>query len=88
MKRIIYLLKVGESNQSILSSLKKNLEIEFNKFNIHVEILQEGIKLKYSEYDLKREQYKAPKILKRLIRKAKKSGDNTVIIFYNTRFNT
>lgn len=71
MKRIIYLLKVGESNQSILSSLKKNLEIEFNEFNIHVKILQEGIKLRYSEYKLKKEQYKAPKILKRLIKKAK-----------------
>jgi len=71
MKRIIYLLKVGESNQSILSSLKKNLEVEFNEFNLYVEILQEGIKLRYSEYDSKREQYKAPKILKRLIRKAK-----------------
>ena len=71
MKRIIYLLKVGESNQSILCNLKKNLEVEINKFNLYVEILQEGLKLRYSDYNLKREQYKAPKILKRLIRKAK-----------------
>ena len=71
MKRIIYLSKVGESNQSKLSSLKKNLEVEINEFNLNVEILQERIKLRYSEYNLKREQYKAPKILKRLIKKAK-----------------
>ena len=71
MKRIIYILKVGESNQSILCNLKKNLEVEINKFNLYVEILQEGLKLRYSDYNLKREQYKAPKILKRLIRKAK-----------------
>ena len=71
MKRIIYLIRVGESNQSKLSSLKKNLEVEINELNLNVEILQERIKLRYSEYNLKREQYKAPKILKRLIKKAK-----------------
>jgi len=71
MKRIIYLLKVGELNQSILSNLKRNLEDEFNKFNIQVEIFQDGMKLRNSEYDAERKQYKAPKILKILAERAK-----------------
>ncbi|MFW9940554.1 MAG: archaemetzincin family Zn-dependent metalloprotease [Candidatus Thorarchaeota archaeon] len=71
MKKVIYLLRIGELNQSILSNLKKNLEDEFKEFNIKVEIFQDVMKLKNSEYDAERKQYKAPKILKRLVEKVK-----------------
>ncbi|MFX1345323.1 MAG: archaemetzincin family Zn-dependent metalloprotease [Promethearchaeota archaeon] len=71
MKKVIYLLRIGELNQSILSNLKKNLEDEFKECNIKVEIFQDVMKLKNSEYDAERKQYKAPKILKRLVERAK-----------------
>lgn len=71
MKNVIYLLRIGELNQSILSNLKKNLEDKFKEFNIKVEILQDVMKLKNSEYDTERKQYEAPKILKRLVETAK-----------------
>ncbi|MFX1290164.1 MAG: archaemetzincin family Zn-dependent metalloprotease [Promethearchaeota archaeon] len=64
-------MKIGEISQSILSNLKKNLEDEFNKFNIRVDIFQESMKLRDAEYDVERNQYKAPKILRRLIERAK-----------------
>ncbi|MFW9874561.1 MAG: archaemetzincin family Zn-dependent metalloprotease [Candidatus Thorarchaeota archaeon] len=72
MKRIIYLIKIGELDQLILSKLKKNLGVHFNQFNIQVEIYQDGMKLRNTEYDVERDQYKAPILLKRLIEKAKK----------------
>ena len=71
MKNVIYLLRIGELNQSILSNLKKNLENKFKEFNIEVEIFQDIMKLKNSEYDTERKQYEAPKILKRLVEIAK-----------------
>jgi archaemetzincin len=71
MKRIIYLIRIGESNHSIINNLKKNLEEEFKEFKIQVEFFQDVMKLKNSEYNTKRKQYEAPKILKRLVEKAK-----------------
>jgi archaemetzincin len=71
MKKVISLLRIGELDQSILSNLKENLEDEFKEFNIKVEIFQDVMKLKNSEYDAERKQYEAPKILKRLVEKVK-----------------
>lgn len=68
MKRIIYIQKIGETNNSVLISLKKNLELEFKKFNISIKILQEQIQLEDLEYNSKRDQYKANKVLNQLIK--------------------
>ncbi len=66
MKRIIYIQKIGETNNSVLISLKEHLELEFNHFNIIVKNLQKKIQLEDSEYNSQKYQYKADKILDRL----------------------
>jgi archaemetzincin len=71
-EKIVYLIKIGEVNQLILNNLRINLEELFDQFDIQVEILQGRIKLRFYEYNLKRKQYKAAKILRKLIKKAKK----------------
>ena len=72
MNKIIYLLKIGKVNQSIFLDLKKNLEVVFSEFKINVEILRERIKLRKNDLDRVRSQYRALKILNRLVEKAKK----------------
>ncbi|MFX1426231.1 MAG: archaemetzincin family Zn-dependent metalloprotease [Promethearchaeota archaeon] len=71
MNKTIYLLKIGKVPQSILLGLMKNLDIEFKEFNIKVEILKEGIKLRKKYFNSIRNQYKAIQILNILEKKAK-----------------
>ncbi|MFW9875584.1 MAG: hypothetical protein ACFFG0_20980 [Candidatus Thorarchaeota archaeon] len=67
MKKSISLLRIGQVDQSILYNLKRRLELTFNKFKIYIDPLQEIIPLDYSEYNIKRGQYNASKILDRII---------------------
>ncbi|MFX1376405.1 MAG: archaemetzincin family Zn-dependent metalloprotease [Promethearchaeota archaeon] len=72
MNKKIYLLKIGEIDPSILHDLKKNLKTEFNNFNIKVEILKEGLKLRKTDFNSMKKQYKAPNLLKKIIEISKK----------------
>ncbi|MFW9970286.1 MAG: archaemetzincin family Zn-dependent metalloprotease [Candidatus Odinarchaeota archaeon] len=63
MKKIINLLKIGEVDQSIIDTLKLKLELTFKKFNVSVVPLKRIVPLKNSEYNKKRDQYDAYKIL-------------------------
>jgi archaemetzincin len=55
-----------------MNDLKDDLTVEFNEFNLNVEILKKRIKLRRIHLDKVRRQYRAPKILKILVKKAKK----------------
>ena len=66
MKITVELLKIGDLDQLILRKLKKNLEKAFKEFIISVNILQETILLKEAEYNPKRSQYNASKILDKI----------------------
>jgi archaemetzincin len=63
MKKIIHLLKIGQVDQSILDQLRKKLELSFKEFNISIDLLKVIIPLENSEYNIKRNQYNASKIL-------------------------
>ena len=66
MKKRISLLKIGQVEQSILDKLKKKLEITFEEFNVSVDSLQEIIPLEKTEYNKKRGQYNALKLLNKI----------------------
>ena len=66
MKRIIYLQKVGNISQDILNKLKRNIEQTLSKFDILLKINPVDIKLQNTEFNSRRVQYKAAKILKNL----------------------
>lgn len=68
MERTIFLQKIGELEQSLLDKLKKNLEKSFKDFNISIEIFPDKLPLKNAEYDVRRRQYNASKILDRIIK--------------------
>ncbi|MCK4381027.1 MAG: archaemetzincin family Zn-dependent metalloprotease [Candidatus Lokiarchaeota archaeon] len=67
MKRTIKLLKIGDITQSVLVKLKKNLEKSFKGFNLSINTIQGSIPLEKVEYNPKRRQYNAIKILKKII---------------------
>ncbi len=67
MKTTIELIKLGNIDQSILVNLKKNLKRTFSIFNLSVNIIHKAISLEQREYDPKRSQYDALKILKKII---------------------
>ena len=71
MKSTIELIKIGNIDQSILVKLKKKLERTFSLFNLSANIIHETISLEESEYDPKRRQYDALKILKKIINLSK-----------------
>lgn len=66
MKKKIGLVKLGEVDQSILDKLKIKLELFFREFKISVDILKEFIPLEKAEYNKKRKQYNALKLLKKI----------------------
>ncbi len=66
MKKIISLLKIGQVEQAIINKLKKKLEISFLEFNISVNPIVEAISLEEMEYNKKRGQYNALKILSKI----------------------
>jgi archaemetzincin len=66
MKRFIRLLKIGQVDKTILVDLRKNLDPIFKEFKIFVDPSIKSISLGNSEYDKKRRQYNASKILKRV----------------------
>jgi len=67
MKKTIELLKIGDINQSFLVKLKKNLERSFKGFNLSINVIQEAIPLEKAEYNLKRRQYNASKVLTKIL---------------------
>jgi archaemetzincin len=71
MNKIIYLLKIGKVNQPIFLDLKKNLEVFFHEFNISIKLIRKRIKLRKKDFDKARGQFRALKILERLVEKAK-----------------
>ena len=66
MKKIIRLLKIGQVNHSILHRLKKKLELSFRELSVSVDSLMDIIPLENSEYNIKRSQYNASKILNKI----------------------
>jgi len=66
MKKIIRLLKIGQVDQSILNKLKKKIELRFKEFSVSVDTLKDIIPLENSEYNIKRSQYNASKILNKI----------------------
>lgn len=66
MKNVVHLQKIGELDKSVLVNLKTNLEVTFKEFNLSVRILLETFPLVRSDYNTKKFQYKASKILNRL----------------------
>ena len=67
MMKTINLLKIGDLNHSVLVKLKKKLELRFKRLNLFVNIVQEEIPLEETEYNPRRRQYNAIKILKKII---------------------
>ena len=63
MKRIIHLLKIGDIDQEILIELEKNLTKVFKNYGMRVEILPEIIALEDIDFNFKRRQYDASRIL-------------------------
>ena len=67
MKKTIKLLKIGDFDKSILIKLSKGLEREFKEFNISISIIQETVPLDEAQYNPKRSQYDASKVLNSII---------------------
>ena len=67
MKRTVGLLKIGDITQSVLVILKKNLERSFKGFNLSINIIQEPITLEKADYNPKRRQYNASKVLTKIL---------------------
>ena len=74
MQKIIHLVKIAEVHPSIINTLKINLKKQLHQFDIEVEILEERLRLRILDFNLRRKQYKAAKILERLTNLAKKKG--------------
>jgi len=66
MKKIISLLKIGQVDQSILDNLKRELELSFKEFKISVDPEIKAISLENLQYNKKRDQYNALKILNKI----------------------
>ena len=67
MKTTIELLKIGDINQSVLVKLKKNLERFFKGLGLSINIIQEPIPLEKIQYNPKRRQYNASKVLTKIL---------------------
>ena len=67
MKTTIELLKIGEVNESVLVKLKKNLERSFKGIYLSINIIQEPLSLEKAEYNQKRRQYDASKVLTKIL---------------------
>ncbi|MFX0039164.1 MAG: archaemetzincin family Zn-dependent metalloprotease [Promethearchaeota archaeon] len=66
MKKIVSLLKIGQVDLTIFEMLKTKLEFSFREFNISVDILKDIVPLENSEFNVKRNQYNASKILDKI----------------------
>ncbi len=66
MKKKIGLVKIGQVDQSILDTLKAKLELFFEEFKISVEYMKVRIPTENSDYNKKRGQYNALKILNKI----------------------
>ena len=66
MKRIIGLLTIGDVPLNILVKLRKKLDKSFKGFDLSIKIIQKTIPLEKVEYDLKRRQYNASKVLTKI----------------------
>lgn len=67
MKRTIGLLKIGDITQSVLVKLRKNLERSFKGFDLSINIIQDPIPLEKAQYNPKRKQYNASKVLTKIL---------------------
>ena len=65
-KKIIYLIKIGDLEDSIISTLKMNLELKLKDYIDAVHILPDFFPIPKSSYDPKRKQYLASLILDEL----------------------
>ena len=74
MNKTIFLIKIGKIDSSKIRDLKDDLEVEFNEFNLSVEILKKKIKLKRIYFDRVNKKYRAPKILDMITKKANAEG--------------
>ena len=63
MKRIILLLKIGDIDQEILIELEKRLIKVFKNYDMRIKILPEIIALEDVDFNFKRSQYDASRIL-------------------------
>jgi len=63
---MIYLLRIGEIDLTILRNLEKHLNIAFEGYKIKVDIHSDVIQLDNFEYNLERGQYNASRILKKI----------------------
>lgn len=66
MKLAIYLIKIGNLDQSMLEKLKINLEQKLKNFNFSFEILQDDFELEDLVDNSEKDQYYAPEILNKL----------------------
>ena len=65
--KIIELLRIGDVEQSILKTLKENLDMSFKGLHMIIKINRDEIQLEKAEFNSERDQYDANKILKRII---------------------
>jgi len=63
---MIYLLRIGEIDLTILRDLEKHLKIAFEGYKIKVDIHSDVIQLDNLEYNLERGQYNASRILEEI----------------------
>ncbi len=68
MKKIIYLQRIGELDQSIMLKLKKNLAWEFRNLVKSVKVLPDHIQLSNDSYNSIRKQHDGSLIMEGLIR--------------------
>jgi archaemetzincin len=68
MKSSICLQKIGTLKPDVLIKLKKNIEQTFSHFNIEIKINPSDFHLHATEYNAKRLQYNASKILRKLMK--------------------
>ena len=79
MKKNVSLVRVGQVDQSILDRLKKKLEFSFKEFKISIDLLQDKIILENAEYNGKRGQYNASKILHKIVNYIQKRNNFRIL---------
>lgn len=67
MEKIIYIQKIGEIDQVVLTKLKKKLKTSFKQIIDKVKVSSDTIFLEDSDYHKARRQYNASSIIKKLI---------------------
>ena len=79
MKKIIYLLRIGDIDPGILIVLKKDLKWFFKRYGFKIVNLPDPLPLLESEYNSFKRQYDALKVKKRLIKYIKNKGYSRVL---------